>query len=245
MLKKIPSSCSYKLTDNALIKGNIISEVEEISRLRLQATHDADNILDIARNNADSLMKEGYREGYIDGLKLTFSHFINAIEQLNVSLNNKQQEILSNIKDILKKSCENPAVIISVFEEWINTIPADNNEITVHLPLNIKENLTDEFLVHPMKERLKICFHEGDNIILCSGDFIAEFSPPAISEYVYEIVNQQYFSDENEKIALTNHAIQQIINSCSMRVNQSSDAVAAGQDNGDSDSDMVIEEFAT
>lgn len=245
MLKKIPSSCSYRLTDNALIKGNIISEVEEISRLRLQATHDADNILDIARNNADSLRKEGYREGYIEGLKLTFNHVINAIEQLNVSSYNKQQLILSNIKDMLKKSCENPAVIVSVFDEWISTIPANSNEITIHLPLNIKEKLTDEFLVHPMKESLKICFYEGDNIILCSGDFIAEFSPPAISDYVYEIVNQQYFSDENEKISLTNQAIEQIISSCSMRINQSSDAKADVQDNDDPDSDMNIEEFTT
>lgn len=241
MLKKIPSSCSYRLTDNALIKGSFISEVESLSRLRLQAKHEADNILNMARIDADTLMKEGYRKGYIDGLKLSFDHVIDAIERLNSSLHNKQQAILSHVKDILKKSCEDSSVIVGVFAEWIKTLPSDNEEITIHLPSYIKDELSDKLLAHPLKESLNICFHEGDNIIMCSGEFIAEFSPPAISECIAEITKQQYFSDLDERAALTSQALVQIINSCSTRIKQSSDDEAAGHDNYDQENCQVIE----
>ncbi|MBA8500744.1 hypothetical protein HVW15_06915 [Escherichia fergusonii] len=241
MLKKIPSSRAYKLIDNALVKGENISEVNSISRLRLQAKYEADTIINVAHRNSDALMKEGYRKGYINGMVLLFNHVIDAIEELNATLDIKRQIFLSNIKDILRKSCEDPAVIIRVFDEWVKTLPANNEEVTIHLPLNINEALTNNLLAHSMKDRLKICFHEGDNIIMYSGEYIAEFSPPAISECITEDEKEQNFCDKNERIALTNQAIEQIIDCCSMRIQKTTDEINVDTSNSDLDSSHFIE----
>lgn len=231
MLKTIPSNYKYNIIDDVLIKGNIIGEVGSISLMRKNAQKEADAILNIARVNADKMLREGYRKGYIEGMTNSFIHIVDAIERLNASVELKQETILKHIKNMLRKSCEDPMVIASVFSEWIKTLPSSHDEIIIHLPIGLKGQSAVDALIHPMQKNLKIDYHEGDKIIMCAGDYIAELSPPAVSENVHNTLLSQLPSSDDEVALLTNQAIEKIIKCCSERMKNQQGGALVTDDN--------------
>lgn len=220
MLKKIPSDYSYDLIDDVLIKGSVISDVSSVLSLREKAMREAESIVNIARANGEKLSQKGYREGYIEGMILAFTHVIDAIEKINTSVEAKQQEILDNVRAILKTSCEDPTVIISVFDEWVKTLPATYDDITLHLPADLVERHSGfaERLLALQKETLKVNYHEGDKIVMCSGEYIAELSPPGFSNKLSEKLTQLIVDSEKERDELTTQAFEKIIRLCSDKI---------------------------
>ncbi|ENC7117929.1 hypothetical protein ABKZ63_005312 [Salmonella enterica] len=218
MLKNIRLGHSYELFDDALIKGDVISDIRSIDQIREQAKKESDTLMNIARANCEKLSKKGFGDGYISGMNLAFTHLVDAIEQINSLMDIKQKLVLENVRCILNNVCEDPSVIVKVFESWVKKLPEPYENVIIHLPESLKEKGIDleEILLRRSYENLIINYHNGDNIIMCSGkQYIAEFSPSFFSEQVTEELSTLITWTDTDARELTKQTLQKIIRDCS------------------------------
>ncbi|HDL6964381.1 TPA: hypothetical protein PXM28_003768 [Yersinia enterocolitica] len=193
MLKKINLSCPLTSVDGVLVKQGMLDLNDQIELIKQRTMNEAENILQLARQDAIHIAQQGYIDGYQKGVLSALTHTAFYFSNCSNYIINTRNAFIKEIRDILSTAVEKPEVLLSVLDEWVKSVPLSENILQINLP-EISKNLEpklNELLTNLWSGPINYTYHADNNYVMSCGQQVAEFSPEIfVGQVVEELMDK-------------------------------------------------------
>ncbi|BGI53552.1 MULTISPECIES: HrpE/YscL family type III secretion apparatus protein [Candidatus Williamhamiltonella] len=188
MSKKIPNLSPLSAREGVLLTYAQIQQHKRAKNILNEAYRNAKKIIRQAEEDAEKIQKQAYMDGYQQGVMSAIKHIVgymnntkNLMHQLNLDLEDHARQIFSTALD-------HPDILIVLLDEWLNTLPSQNegSQSVLHLIFPEKSKKKHADLLHFLNEKwnhpIKIEYHPASRFVIKYQDQIAEFIPEEFME---------------------------------------------------------------
>ncbi|MFQ6283760.1 hypothetical protein [Yersinia enterocolitica] len=216
MLKQISSQCHLKDVDGVLVKKKILDLNNQIELIREETNNKVRDIVEQTKEDAQQLGQQGYMEGYQNGILAALSFTAFYFGNCNDYYSSKRDELIVEIRQILSKAVEEPGVLLSVTDEWIQSVSVSDNILYIYLP-EVKADIEPQLkkmLVNMWPGKVSISYHSSNKYVMTCGQQIAEFAPKVFVEQSIDALMDKFNIIPNEMQNISEEAIDLLIEYC-------------------------------
>lgn len=216
MLKTIKTNYTIIPEKGVIYKGADINASHLVNAVKRKAEREAQQLIEKAKNDASQIVEEAYSKAYQDGMVDSVIDVIRYIGNCDEYVRKVHQEVYNEVKKLLTFSVENPEVLISAVNEWINSLDDDKEEIQLSLPNSYLEE--EQRIITSISKNISAdvhtVFHDGSHITIFCGTHIAEFNPPEFINRTSDQIAESYNFIKQELHGLSRDTLRSIIEEC-------------------------------
>ncbi|GGY23870.1 hypothetical protein [Paludibacterium paludis] len=180
MPREIYINHAVSVIDGDVVTARRLGEARQANRLLLRARRQATTMIRKAREEADNCRQLGFVQGYRDGFFSVAMNTVDFLDARSALFARVEADIVERLRQRLSGAMANPAVLLSLIDEWQMRQPADaDTPVLLRLPRSVEEPacLLKARMPGRPQRRFEIEYHDEPGFILEAGDEVVRFDP--------------------------------------------------------------------